>query len=103
MSQLMQMIIASGVITTIMTVIITRLVNRQFDHVKDWQEKKTENELLMMIKMDKLGDLTVLMAKKLHDVGIINGDLEDLKKDYKAADEEYDKNIKKLAAEVLRK
>lgn len=56
-----------------------------------------------MVKMDKLGDLTVLMAKRLHDVGIINGDLEELKKEYKAADTEYDKNIKKLAAEVLRK
>lgn len=57
----------------------------------------------MMIKMDKLGDLTVLMAKRLHDVGIINGDLEEVKNDYKAADDAYDKNIKKLAAEVLRK
>ena len=57
----------------------------------------------MMVKMDKLGDLTVLMAKRLHDVGIINGDLEELKKDYKAADEAYDKNIKQLAAEVLRR
>lgn len=103
MSQLMQMICASGVITTIMTLIITRLVNRQFDQVKEWKEKKSENELLMMIKMDKLGDLTVLMAKRLHDVGIINGDLEEVKNDYKAADDAYDKNIKKLAAEVLRK
>lgn len=103
MSQLMQMICASGVITTIMTLIISRLVNRQFDQIKEWQHKKTENELLLMIKMDKLGDLTVLMAKRLHDVGIINGDLEELKKDYKAADEAYDKNIKQLAAEVLRK
>lgn len=103
MSQLMQMICASGVITTIMTLIISRLVNRQFDQVKDWKRQKAENELLLMVKMDKLGDLTVLMAKRLHDVGIINGDLEELKKEYKAADTEYDKNIKKLAAEVLRK
>ena len=103
MSELLKMIAASGILTTIMTLIITRIVNRQFDQVKEWQHKKTENELLMMVKMDKLGDLTVLMAKRLHDVGIINGDLEEVKKDYKAADDAYDKNIKKLAAEVLRK
>lgn len=103
MSQVMQMICASGVITTVMTLIITRLVNRQFDQIRKWQDAKQENELLMMIKMDKLGKLTQLMAKRLHDVGIINGDLEELQKEYKAADEDYERNIKKLAAEVLRK
>ena len=56
-----------------------------------------------MDKMDKMGDLTLLTAKKLHEAGVINGDLEEVKKEYKAADAEYEKHIKQLAVEVLRR
>ena len=43
------------------------------------------------------------MAEKLHDAGIINGSLDKLKEQYKKADEDYEKHLKRLAAEVMRK
>ena len=57
----------------------------------------------MMTKLDKLGDMTVLMANKLHEAGVINGDLEDLKQDYKKADDKYEDQLRKIAAEIKRK
>lgn len=71
--------------------------------IEAWQKIKTDETFLMMDKIDKLGELTILMADKLHAAGVINGDLEEIKKKYKAADEEYEKHIKKLAAEVLKR
>jgi len=78
-------------------------VNNQLDQVKALQQKKTENDFLMWMKIDKLGDMTELMANKLHEAGVINGDLEDLERKYKEADEKYEEHIHQLAAAVLRK
>lgn len=103
MSNIWQMILTSGVFSLVMTLVVTWVVNSGFKRIEHWQHVKTDETFLMMEKMDKMGALTVLMANKLHEAGIINGDLEELKKDYKAADEKYDKHIKQLAAEVLRR
>lgn len=103
MSQVWQTICASGALTLIMTLIITQIVNSQFNQMKSWQQTKVENDLLMMTKLDKLGDMTVLMANKLHEAGVINGDLEDLKQDYKKADDKYEDQLRKIAAEIKRK
>jgi len=103
MSNIWQMILTSGVFSLVMTLVVTWVVNSGFKKIEHWQHVKTDETFLMMEKMDKMGALTVLMANKLHEAGIINGDLEELKKDYKAADAEYDKHIKQLAAEVLRR
>jgi len=78
-------------------------VNSQLDQIKDLQKTKSQNDFLLWTKIDKLGDLTCLMAEKMHEAGIINGDLESLKQEYKAADDEYEKHVRRLAAEVLRK
>lgn len=103
MSNIWQMILTSGVFSLVMTLVVTWVVNTGFKKIENWQHMKTRETFLIMEKMDKMGALTVLMANKLHEAGIINGDLEELKKDYKAADEKYDKHIKQLAAEVLRR
>lgn len=50
-----------------------------------------------------MGDLIELMAAKLHEAGVINGDLEEVKKEYRTADKNYDDHVRHLAAEVLRK
>ena len=42
------------------------------------------------------------MAVKMHDAGIINGDLKELDEENKKLNEKYNENIKKLAMEVLR-
>ena len=103
MSEFWQAVLTSGVFTLVITLVITRIFNKGFSKIDAWQQKKTDETFLMMTKMDKMGDLTILMANKLHEAGIINGDLEEIKKEYKAADKEYDKHIKKLAAEILKK
>ena len=79
------------------------MVKDQFEKIKQWQHAKTDNDFLLWTKIDKQGDLTMLMANKLHEAGIINGDLEDLQKNYRAADEKFEDHVHKLAAEVLRK
>jgi len=47
--------------------------------------------------------MTHLMAKKLHDAGVINGDLKELDEKNKRLNEKYNDHMKKLAAEVLRR
>ena len=103
MSQLIQIICASGIVGTVLTLVVTRIVNSQLDAIKKLQQTKTENDFLLWTKIDKQGELTCLMAEKMHDAGIINGDLEELKREYKKADEDYDKHLKRLAAEVMRR
>ena len=103
MNAVWQAILASGVFSLIVTLVVTRIVNNGFSKIEAWQKMKTDETFLMMDKMDKLGEMTVLMANKLHEAGIINGDLEEVKKKYKAADEAYETHIKKLAAEVLKR
>jgi len=78
-------------------------VTDQLDQLKSMQKTKTESDFLLWTKIDKLGDLTLLMAKRLHEAGIINGDLEAVKQQYKEADANYEDHIRHLAAEVLRK
>jgi len=73
------------------------------DQIKEFQRTKSQSDFLLWTKIDKQGDLTVLMAEKMHEAGIINGDLEEVKRQYKQADEDYEKHLRKLAADVLRK
>ena len=78
-------------------------MNGQLDQIKQMQKTRTESDFLLWTKIDKLGELTCLMAEKMHDAGIINGDLEEVKRQYKKADEDYDKHLKRLAAEIMRR
>lgn len=103
MSQVMQIICASGLIGTVITLIVTRIVNDQLDQIKSLQKTKTESDFLLWSKIDKMGDLTLLMAKRMHEAGIINGDLDAVKQQYKEADAKYEDHIRHLAAEVLRR
>ena len=70
--------------------------------LEEQQKKNTEIQFLMMERMDSVCDMTQMMAKKLHDAGIINGDLKELDEENKKLNEKYNENIKKLAMEVLR-
>ena len=64
----------------------------------DEQAKQNEDiQFLMMQRLDKLSEMTHLMARKLHDQGVINGDLEALDKKYKELDAEYEEEVKRLA------
>ena len=57
----------------------------------------------MMDRIDSLSEMTQLMAKKLHDAGIINGDLEIMQNKYSGLNAEYEKTLRHLATEVLNK
>ena len=107
MSQLAQTLIAafgaSGICTWVFTQIIARQMNKQYEKLEQRERLRKENDLLMMSRMDNLSEMTHLMAAKLHDAGIINGDLEELDSKYKQLDARYNENLKKLALEVLNK
>ena len=73
-------------------------------HEQDEQQKRNvETQFLMMDRIDSLSDMTQLMAKKLHDAGIINGDLEVMHNKYQGLNDEYEKTLKHLATEGLNK
>lgn len=67
------------------------------------QKKNTEIQFLMMERIDSLSDLTQMMAKKLHDAGIINGDLDHMNQKYEGLNSDYERSIKSLALKVLNK
>jgi len=67
------------------------------------QKKNTDIQFLMMQRIDSLSDLTQMMAKKLHDAGVINGDLEHMNQKYDGLNTDYEKSIKTLALKVLNK
>lgn len=71
--------------------------------IDEAQKRNTDLQFLMLERMDNLSETTHLMAKKLHDAGIINGDLEELDDKYKGLDAKYHDSIKRLALEVLNK
>lgn len=67
------------------------------------QKKNTDIQFLMMERIDSLSDLTQMMAKKLHDAGIINGDLDHMNQKYEGLNSDYERSIKNLALKVLNK
>ena len=94
---------ASGIIGTILTIVITRQINAEFAKHDQREKLRDENQLLMMDRVDNSAEMTHLMAKKLHDAGVINGDLEELDEKNKRLNEKYNDHMKKLATEVLRR
>ena len=69
--------------------------------LEDQQEKNIQLQFLMMERIDASAETTHLMARKLHDAGIINGDLEELDNRYKELNKEYESNLRGLALQVL--
>ena len=78
----------------------TRREREYNDRKKELTEQTQRNvdiQFLMMQRMDKLSEMTHLMAQKLHEKQIINGDLESLDQKYKELDDEYEKEVRRLA------
>lgn len=70
------------------------------DRKKEIEEQAKRNidiQYLLMQRMDKLSEMTHLMATKLHEKKIINGDLKTLDEKYKELDAEYEEEVKRLA------
>jgi len=94
---------ASGVLGIIFTVIITKKVNQEFEKIDRQEKARDDNMFLLMSRVDNTAEMTHLMAKKLHDAGVINGDLGELEKKYKQLNDRYNDNLRSLAVSVLNK
>lgn len=74
---------------------------REFAERKREMDNQAKQNLdiqyLLMQRIDKLSEMTHLMAVRLHEKKIINGDLEALDKKYKELDAEYEEEVKRLA------
>lgn len=107
MENLWQIIItavgASGVVGAIITTMIKKQMDKQYAHQEKREKLRDENLFLMMERVDNSAEMTHLMAKKLHDAGIINGDLEELDERNKKLNEKYNDHLRSLALEVLNK
>ena len=107
MSPILQNILAaigaSGLMSLVITSIISRQLNKAYAKQDQREKLRSENQLLMMSLIDKQSDMVHLMARKLHDSGVINGDLGELDKKYKELYSQYNENIKSLALEILKK
>ena len=94
---------ASGVVGLVMTLLITRKIQQGFTKIDHREKLRDENQLLMMDRVDNSAKMTHLIAQKLHDAGIINGDLKELDEENKKLNKKYNDNMKELAFEVLNK
>lgn len=85
-----QLIISSGVLGLVGSLVVSRLVSGKMDRLKRDRDLEKEERYLMMCMLRKSVDMTQLMAQKLHDAGIINGDLEALNRASEDAEKKYE-------------
>ena len=94
-------IVSSGIVGAIVAAVINQQVAKQYAERSYVDKLRDENELLMMSRVDNAAEMTHLMAKKLHDAGIINGDLKELDQRNAELNEKYENNMKQLARKIL--
>lgn len=102
LSEVWQYITASGVLVTLMTAIITKVVNRRFDEIESREKNRARLEKIMILRADKMSEMVELMAKKLHDGGIINGDLEELEHTFQLVDKDYEDYLRDLLSREMK-
>ena len=102
MQAVWQYITASGVLVVAMTAIVTKVVNQRFDEMERREKDRARLEKIMICRTDKMSGMVELMADKLHERGIINGDLEALRQAYAVTDREYEEYLRELLARQMR-
>ena len=102
MATVWQYITASGVLVVAMTAIVTKVVNQRFDEMERREKDRARLEKIMICRTDKMSGMVELMADKLHEQGIINGDLEALRQAYAVTDREYEEYLRELLARQMR-
>lgn len=95
--------IAKVVVLPVCLFLWQRAVSKMDVKRKQEREEAERLQYLQMQRMDKLSEMTHLMAKKLHDQGVINGDLEALDQKYKKLDDEYEEEVRRLAFRYSKK
>ena len=98
-SEIWQLIVSSGVIGLIGSLVVSRFVNFRLDKMAEDKSAEKEERFLMMKLVKKNVDLTELMADKLHAAGVINGDLEKLKQETEAIEEDYHRLLMRFFSE----
>ena len=101
-NSVLEYITASGILMTVMTVVVTKIVNRRFDEMERREKDRARLEKIMICRTDKMSGMVELMADKLHEQGIINGDLEQLRQAYAVTDREYEEYLRELLARQMR-
>ena len=94
---------ASGIVGTIITAVIKKQLEKQYEVMERREKLRDDNMFLMMERVDNCAEMTHMMAKKLHDAGIINGDLQELDDKNKELNGKYNDHLRSLALEVLNK
>lgn len=94
---------ASGVVGTIITAMVKKQMDKQYAAMEKREKLRDDNLFLMMQRVDNCAEMTHMMAKKLHDAGVINGDLEELDSKNKELNDRYNDHLRSLALEVLSK
>ena len=101
-NSILDYITASGILVTVMTVVVTKVVNRRFDEMERRDRDRAKLEKLMLCRTDKMHEMVELMATKLHDKGIINGDLAELQKRYEITDREYEEYLREALTRQMK-
>ena len=101
-NSILDYITASGILVTVMTVVVTKVINRRFDEMERRDRDRAKLEKLMLCRTDKMHEMVLLMADKLHDKGIINGDLAELQQRYEATDREYEEYLREALTKQMK-
>ena len=102
MQTVWEYITASGVLVIAMTAVITKVVNMRFDEMERRDKDRARLEKIMLCRTDKMHEMVELMATKLHDKGIINGDLAELRQKYEATDREYEEYLREALTRQMK-
>lgn len=101
-NSILDYITASGILVTVMTVVVTKVVNGRFDEMEKRDRDRARLEKIMLCRTDKMHEMVLLMADKLHDKGIINGDLAELQQRYEATDREYEEYLREALTRQMK-
>lgn len=93
---IIQIIASSGVVGIIVSLTVNRVVTKMFENFENQKKQQQKLEKILVTRLDKLSVFVELMAQKLHDAGVINGDLEKVRSDYAEIDEMYDEFIRDI-------
>ena len=91
----------SGIMYFVMTKIVARKMDKRYAEEDERDRLVEENMFLMMDRVDNAAEMTHMMAVKLHDAGVINGDLHALDEKNKELNEKYNDHLRSLALRVL--
>ena len=92
---------SSGIMYFVMTKVVAHKMDKHYAEQDAREKLRDENLFLIMARVDNSAEMTHMMAVKLHDAGVINGDLHALDEKNKELNEKYNDHLRSLALRVL--